>query len=136
MPKVYCLLNHALTQNQIKELKEKYNASDIIYPSEELSASWSQIPATETLDMSIINNVVLWLKDACADDLLIIQGEFGSTFMLVDYALKRKLIPLYAVTKRVASEQRNGETVSRHYVFEHVCFRKYCYSEIISDTDI
>jgi hypothetical protein len=127
MAKAYCLLNHSLTDNQTTELKEKFDVSDINYPTKELSASWSQIPATDKLDMSIIDSVVAWLKDASKDDILIIQGEFGSTFMIVDYALKAGLIPVHAVTKRVASEEKDGETVKRAYIFQHVCFRKYSY---------
>ncbi len=127
MSKAYCLLNHELTQNQISELEAKYKITNITYPSEELSKTWSQIPVTEQLDLSVINSVIGWLAAADKDDVLIVQGEFGSTFMIVDFALKNKIIPLYAVTKRVAAEQRDGEIVSRQYIFEHVCFRKYEY---------
>ena len=75
----------------------------------------------------MINDVIEWLSSAKAGDALIAQGEFGATFMIVDYALKRGLAPLYAVTKRVASERREGEIVSKNYIFEHVCFRRYEY---------
>lgn len=127
MAKAYCLLNHQLTDNQMIELKEKYNISQIIYPTEKLSKKWVQIPTTENIDMSIIFEIVDWLFDAEKKDVLIIQGEFGSTFMVVDYALKHDLIPLYAVTTRIAQENRDGEIVKRQYIFEHVCFRKYEY---------
>ena len=127
MSKVFCLLNHELTRNQLSELNAKFGAEKIIYPPEELSKKWSQIPATKTLDMNIIYAVVEWLSPAKVGDILIVQGEFGSTFMIVDYALKNGLVPHYAVTKRVAQESRNGELVQRQYTFEHVCFRKYAY---------
>lgn len=130
MVKAFCLLNHELTQNQILELKNRFNVENIIYPPEELSRKWSQIPAEKELDKTIIGNVTNWLTAANKGDLLIVQGEFGATFMIVDYALKNELIPLHAVTKRVAVEQRNGEVISRQYVFEHVCFRKYEYYKI------
>lgn len=125
--KAYCLLNHELTENQKNELFTKFNCESIIYPEKELSAIWSQIPAVESIDLSVIKAVTDWLGNTQEGDVLIIQGEFGSTFMLVDYALKNKMIPLHAVTKRVATEQRNGETVQRQYIFEHVCFRRYEY---------
>ena len=130
MVKAFCLLNHELTQNQILEFKNRFNVESIIYPSEELSKSWSQIPAEKELDKTIIGNVINWLTAANKGNLLIVQGEFGATFMIVDYALKNELVPLHAVTKRVAVEQRNGEVISRQYVFEHVCFRKYEYYKI------
>lgn len=129
MSKAFCLLNHKLTQNQIKELKNKFSIKEILYPEKELSVKWSQIPAIEELSMDVICSVVKWLSSAQENDVLIIQGEFGSTFMIVDYALKNKLIPVHAVTKRVAKESREGEIVHREYIFEHVCFRKYKYFE-------
>ena len=129
MSKAFCLLNHKLTQNQINELKNKFSIKEILYPEKELSVKWSQIPAIEELSMDVICSVVKWLSSAQENDVLIIQGEFGSTFMIVDYALKNKLIPVHAVTKRVAKESREGETVHREYIFEHVCFRKYKYFE-------
>jgi len=125
--KAFCLLNHPLTEKQENELLNKYNCDKIIYPSKELAATWSQIPAVPENDRSIIKAVTTWLDSAEEKDVLVIQGEFGSTFIMVDYALKNKLIPLHAVTKRVESEQRDGEIVHRQYVFEHVCFRPYEY---------
>ena len=127
MKKSFCLLNHTLTQNQLTELREKFNVEEIVYPSEELSKKWGQIPAVQELDMGLILDVTEWLSSANQNDVLIVQGEFGSTFMIVDYALKKNLIPVHAVTKRVAQESREGEIVKRQYVFEHVCFRKYKY---------
>lgn len=127
-PKTFCLLNHELTQNQISELREKFSSDKIIYPDEKLSLLWKSIPPEKEND-EIVKKAVDWLKisDAEKGDLFIIQGEFGSTFTLVDFALKNHLVPIYATTKRVAKESRSGETVRREYIFEHVCFKKYGY---------
>ena len=127
MPKTFCLLNHELTQKQIAELNERFGSQEIFYPKEELSKLWTQILPEESNDQ-IIKEVVFWLENnASPKDIFVIQGEFGSTFTLVDFALKKGLIPLYATTRRIAKETRNGETVHREYVFEHVCFKKYDY---------
>lgn len=129
MPKTFCLLNHPLTQNQLTELKEEYNSTQVIYPPEKIANLWAQIPP-EGVDCGIINDVILWLKENSAfGDFFIVQGEFGSTFTLVDFALKNGLVPLYATTRRVAKESRKGESVHREYIFEHVCFKKYRYFE-------
>ena len=125
MPKTFCLLNHELTQKQIAELNERFGSQEIVYPKEELSKLWAQILPEESND-KIIKEVVFWLeKNASPKDIFVIQGEFGSTFTLVDFALKKGLVPLYATTRMIAKETRNGETVHRVYVFEHVCFKKY-----------
>ncbi|WP_296091389.1 CRISPR-associated protein Csx20 [uncultured Treponema sp.] len=131
MPRTFCLLNHTLTQSQIAELGEKFNSSEIVYPEKNLSELWSQIPP-EKSNEEVVESVVSWLKsNATPGDLFIIQGEFGSTFTLVDFALKNGLVPLYATTKRIAKESHSGETVRREYVFEHVCFKKYQYFEML-----
>lgn len=127
MPKTFCLLNHILTQKQLDELNNKFGSAEVVYPQESLARLWAQIPP-EKSNSEIIESVVRWLKDnAESGDFFIVQGEFGSTFTLVDYALKNSLVPIYATTRRIAKESRSGETVRREYVFEHVCFKKYEY---------
>ena len=127
MKRAYCLLNHALTERQTAELRTRYGAGDVAYPSAALSAAWAQIPAEREMCGEVVDDVIAWLSGAEKGDLLIIQGEFGHTFLLTDYALKAGLVPLHAVTRRVAREEREGEIVRRSYVFEHVCFREYTY---------
>lgn len=127
MPRTFCLLNHTLTQKQLAELGEKFNSKEVVYPEKNLAELWAQIPP-EKSNEEVIESVVLWLKDKVVQgDLFIIQGEFGSTFTLVDFALKNGLVPLYATTRRIAKESRAGETVHREYIFEHVCFKRYEY---------
>ena len=127
MPKGFCLLNHQLTERQIEELKNRYKCEKIIYPSQEFSAKWAQIPPSLVLDLQVIKSIVDWLSSAKENDVFVVQGEYGSTFALVDYALKKNLIPIYSVTKRIAKEEKEGEKITRHYVFEHECFRQYSY---------
>ena len=127
MPKTFCLLNHTLTKKQLAELSEKFNSTEIVYPGKNLAELWSHIPPVKSNE-EVVEAVASWLKDKSnPGDLFIIQGEFGSTFTLVDFALKNSLVPLYATTRRIAKESRNGETVRREYIFEHVCFKRYEY---------
>lgn len=127
MHRTFCLLNHALTQKQLAELSEKFNSKEVVYPEKNLAELWAQIPPVKSNE-EVVEAVASWLKNkAVPDDLFIIQGEFGSTFTLVDFALKNGLVPLYATTRRIAKESRNGETVRREYIFEHVCFKRYEY---------
>ena len=126
MKKAYVLLNHELTLKQGEELKQKFLVDKIVYPPKEITVSWLQINP-EGENCRIIKNVILWLKNTNKNDVLIVQGEFGSTFMIVDFALKNNLIPLYATTKRIAKENIEGEIVHREYIFELVCFKEYKY---------
>lgn len=127
MKRAFCLLNHVLTEKQVAELKERFDAETIVYPQEELSQTWAQIPPIPEFDAETIGSAVRWLSSARKGDILLAQGEFGHTFMLVDWALKHGLVALHAVARRVSLELRVGEQVRKQNVFEHLCFRKYAY---------
>ena len=124
--KTYCLLNHTLTEAQLAELKQRYHSTQVVYPPEEISAAWSQLPPGLTYDTNVIKAVLYWLKDAEPGDTVVIQGEAGSTFILVDYLLSHDLIPLHAVSRRVSADEHVGEMVKKSLIFKHVCFRPYC----------
>ena len=124
--KTYCLLNHTLTEAQLAELKERYHSIRVVYPPVDISAAWSQLPPGLSYDTNTIRSVISWLDVAETGDTVILQGEAGSTFILVDYLLSRGLVPLHAVTRRVSSESNEGEDVKKSLVFRHVCFRPYC----------
>jgi hypothetical protein len=121
----YCLLNHTLTANQEAELKNNFGVEHIVCPQAELSAAWSAVPAEKTLGADYLLPFVRWLSTAKKGDVIVLQGEAGSTFALVDFALSRGLVPLHSVTRRAAGESREGEKVLRFHIFEHVCFRRY-----------
>lgn len=129
MPKAFCLLNHNLTENQVRELKEVFGVEEVEYPPEAVQKAWSGVPLENRVLKEFLEPIRDWLngRGAEAGDCIIIQGEFGYTFALVDYCLQRGMIPLHAVTRRVAQESREGETVRRSYIFEHLCFRPYLY---------
>lgn len=128
MPRTFCLLNHQLTPKQLEELKLKFQSTSVICSPEFLAQKWSQITPEESREM-VADAVINWLQENHAEqgDLFIIQGEFGCTFTLVDYALQHGLVPLYATTVRRAKESREGEQVRREYIFEHAGFKKYQY---------
>ena len=127
--KAYSLINHKLTENQMKELKEVFGADEIVYPDEDLVKLWAQISTERQLDYAVIDKVVEWLENSTEGDVVVVQGEFGCTFCIVDFALKRGLVPVHAVTKRVEEETAEGEVVTKKYVFMHCCLRKYEYYE-------
>jgi CRISPR-associated Csx2 family protein len=134
LPSIFCLLNHELTERQLNELLATYETDKVVYPPDAVKNEWSNIPTDNHINKGCLNDIISWLKSANADagDVIIIQGEFGATFAVVDYALQKGIIPLHSVTKRIEKEHREGETVYREYVFEHVCFREYAYYDDIS----
>jgi hypothetical protein len=137
MSKVFCLLNHTLTDLQNVELESKFSATQIIYPPAQLQSAWSEIPTVDELNPYIFKPFISWLlSNAHAEDYLVIQGEFGATVCMVEFSFSKGLIPLHSVTKRVAKEHKVGEKVYRNYLFQHICFRKYVsYSKLLENYD-
>ena len=126
MKQVFVLINHTLTERQNLELKRLYGSDcQLIFPPEEIKAYWAQIPPKPFIESNKIQEIVTWLGKANNNDVLLVQGDFGATFLIVDYALKNGLVPIQSVTKRIETEEYYGEKVYKHYVFEHECFREY-----------
>jgi len=127
MPNIYCLLNHELTPKQKEELYSLSGAKNIVSPDGAVSALWAAIPTDRELTKAHLEPFTAWLSEAAPGDTLVLQGEFSATFAMADFALQKGLVPVCAVTERVSQEIREGEVVRKTYVFEHICFRRYCY---------
>jgi hypothetical protein len=127
MKTVFCLLNHKLTPKQEEELQSSFGAGRIMYPPQHIAGLWSQIPTVLELDKEHLKPFTAWLQEAKEGDTAVLQGEFSATFALIDFALRKGLVPVCAVTERVAQEKREGEKVNREHIFEHICFRRYRY---------
>ena len=127
MPDAFCLLNHKLTPRQEGELRNSFSAAQIKYPPPEITEQWSKIPTVPEFSRALLEPFTGWLREAAAGDVVVLQGEYSATFALADFSLRQGLIPLCAVTERVAQEKREGEIVQKTYIFEHICFRRYRY---------
>ena len=132
MPRVFCLINHELTPRQVDELYTSFKAESNIFPPAPIASLWKDIPVVEEFTLAMFDPIIDWLQDANPGDVLVIQGEFGATFTIVDFALQNGLIPVSAVTKRIVQETREGEKVVKNNFFEHICFRKYSYYKDLS----
>ena len=131
MQNAFCLLNHKLTPNQEAELHSSFGAERIMYPPPEVAELWSTIPTDLEITKTHLAPFTAWLQEAAEGDVVILQGEFSATFALVDFSLSRGLIPLCAASKRVTRETKEGETVHKQIIFEHVCFRRYRYYDYL-----
>jgi hypothetical protein len=129
MATIYCLLNHKLTPKQEAELYSSFGVESIVYPPQQIAESWSKIPTVRELSKSYLEPFTAWLQEAKEGDTVVLQGEFSARFALSDFALRKGLIPVCAVTERVVKERREGEKVSKENIFEHICFRRYRYYE-------
>ena len=126
-PKLVVIFNHTLTSVQIDDARCALAIDAIILPPEEVKRAWAQIPATlEAID-DYLAGVRNWLSSTAEPgDYVLVQGDFGATYLLVRFALERGYVPLYSTTTRQANEVRlpNGEVRITHD-FRHQIFRRY-----------
>ena len=122
MRKFIILTSHKLVEEQIVDAQTRYGVKQFVYLPEELQKLWSNVPA----DLDSLENYSKPLKSwlvtlSKQGDVVMIQGDFGLSYNLIDYAKRLGLITVYATTKRDSIE-KDGVKIS---VFKHIMFREY-----------
>jgi len=120
---MFILMSHKMTQTQYDDATKSFGIDRFIELS---SDQWAQIPA-EVKDISpylaeLKHNI---LKQSEHGDILLVQGDFGATVVMVHFAYANGLIPVYATTRRAAKETVEGDKVITTSTFKHVRFRIY-----------
>ncbi|NWH03868.1 CRISPR-associated protein Csx20 [Desulfobacter latus] len=127
MKKLYLMFNHTLQPEQKAWADDHFGPCRVIEMPDHLKASWGQIPSDcETL-FSRLAPFRDWLDQyGKANDLVLIQGDFGATYLMVAHAVEKGLVPVYATTERKALETRMPDgTVKMEHQFRFCRFRKY-----------
>jgi hypothetical protein len=127
MSRLFVLLNHGLTSDQIADARRSLNIQEFVVTPENIKHLWAGIPAdVKTIDC-ILSPVKAWLdSQAETGDVVLIQGDFGAVFHMVNYAFSKKLVPVYATTSRAAVEVvKDDGSVEITRVFRHQRFRRY-----------
>ena len=126
MQNMLILLNHDISRHQEQDAKKLGVKNFISLPSE-LHKIWENIsPDAERLD-PLLTAIKQWLaKNASPDDFVLIQGDFGACWLMVNFAFQLKLTPVYSTTERKADEIRQEDgSIQTVRQFKHVMFRKY-----------
>lgn len=123
---LYLLFSHELTEIQKNEAYEKLGVEKIIPLPESLKFLWSQIPP----DISNIAQYILPIKEWLGErmkrgDYLLVQGDYGATYLIVNWAFSSGYKPIYATTRRKVTEEHNNCRVLINRIFEHIRFRLY-----------
>ena len=126
-PSLFLIFNHDITPYQKRDAQDSFGIGEIICLPPDLKTIWSSIPP----DLPELNNYLKpvkgWLvREAKKNDYVLIQGDFGACYIMVNFAFKALLIPIYSTTKRKAEEEygQYGEVKLVHR-FKHRIFRIY-----------
>ncbi|MBF0230068.1 MAG: hypothetical protein HQK63_10880 [Desulfamplus sp.] len=128
MPKtLFLIFNHEITQEQRLDAENSLGVSNFVDLPTQLKELWKQIPAELESVKEYLLPICDWLsQNGKSGDYVLIQGDFGGVYYLVNWAFELEIVPLYSTTERNAVEikGRNGEIRLSH-IFRHVRFRKY-----------
>lgn len=127
MPKMLLLFSHLLTEDQEEDANKCLNISEFIPLSQDLQKLWMYIPATKSSLRDYLKPFRSWLKEnGNHGDFVLILGDFGAVYSMVNYAFSVGLIPVYATTERVVVEKRMPDNVVKsERIFKHKMFRRY-----------
>ena len=127
MPFAFIIMNHELTGEQANELFSRYKIDGIFSLPPALQPLWENVSPSGELDITKLSQIIDWLKrSGRSGDYVLIQGEFGATYYIVNACFKEGFIPIYATSKRIYKEEKqNDGSVKREHIFKHVNFRKY-----------
>jgi len=124
--KMFLLFSHKLTDEQIKDAKENLGVNEFVYLPPSLQKKFSNVPP-ELEDIKEYSQIFIdFLKDnAKKEDFVLIQGDFGVVFNVVEFCKECNLRAVYSTTKRVVKEQIIDGKVVKISEFKHIKFRRY-----------
>lgn len=124
--KLHLLFNHTLTQEQLSDAKASLFCYVIVSLPQELQELWSSVPpnlkSLEEYLKPIKEYVSAYIQK---DDFVLVQGDFGATYIMVNFLKSLGAKPIYATTSRDVVEIREGDKVIKKSIFRHERFREY-----------
>ena len=123
--KALLLFSHQLTENQEKELVENFKVKKIVSLSSELQEMWSNVSIKENYKENLEKIKKYIEENFNENDVMLVQGNWGYTYNIVKWSIKKKLVPVYSYTERNVEEIKDGENVKKISYFKHVKFIEY-----------
>lgn len=121
MKKLLKLLNHELTEAQVKELKDKWGVTEIVTLDPEKAKLFGAVTLENYSD--VIDTIDTEIKKI-SPDFMFIQGQAGVVHNLINR--NPNIVPLFAMTQRKSVDKKNEDgSVTKVSVFEHQAFMKY-----------
>ncbi len=121
-------ISHDLTEQQIEDAKNNYNIENFIQLPEELQSLWSQVDPTLSSDDLPIEPLTEWVEEnyPSSKAILLVQGELGMVYKLVEWAKLKDYTAIYSTTQRVTDESvdDDGKVIKRSE-FKHIRYREF-----------
>ncbi len=127
MTDLFLIFNHEITPLQEEDARRSLGARRIVDLPPDLKELWRHIPPELPGICNYLAPIKFWLKDESGkSDYVLIQGDFGATYLMVKFSLGQGLVPVYSTTERIAGEEHEADgTVKLTHRFKHNLFRRY-----------
>ncbi|MEW6673472.1 MAG: CRISPR-associated protein Csx20 [Thermodesulfobacteriota bacterium] len=124
---LYLLFNHQLTDIQKADAHASLAVQCIIDLPLDLKQLWRQMPPDMPEIDAYLAPIKAWLSEQTSSgDYVLIQGDFGACYIMVNFAFELGLVPVYSTTRREALENHEPDgAVSLRHQFRHRIYRKY-----------
>ncbi len=126
--KLFILLSHRINDEQLLLLIRMYGAIELIYLPENLQTTFSNVDPNLQSLKNISVEIISWLKTypISLSDKVVLQGESGLCFILLQWLFKQNIEVIYSTTLRHCKEIKlaNGSIELRHFI-KPIQFRKY-----------
>lgn len=124
--RLYLFFSHRLTPEQEEDARKSLGVTEFVYLPPHLQELFSNVPADlEDLGGYVRPFVDYLLGHSRSGEYILLQGEFGLVYRLIETSRAIGLVPVYATTKRTVVEEIKDGQVVKVSRFEHVRFRKY-----------
>ena len=124
MRKGFIVFSHTLTKEQEKELNNKYFITEIVFLPDKFQKLWSSVDNNNYYDNYY--KIERYLESIISiNDYILIQGEWCYTHSLINWSIKKKIIPIYSFSERKSKDTISGEQITKISYFEHIEFKEY-----------
>lgn len=124
--KMILLFSHTLNKEQIKDAQEHLGVGSFLYLPKNLQDIWSEIPIELDSLEEYLSPIKIFLNEnSVEDDVVLIQGDFGASYQMVNFVQELNLLAVYAKTSREIEEKVEANQTIKKSIFKHRGFRKY-----------
>lgn len=125
-PTLHLLFNHTLDDVQKHDAHASLGVERIVYLPDTMLDIWGNISPKRKNLKDLLYPIYDYMHSQCKrGDFILVQGDAGATFLIVQKAMTLGVKPIYATTERIAKETMKNGTLVKTSVFKHVIFRHY-----------
>ncbi|MGL6100311.1 MAG: CRISPR-associated protein Csx20, partial [Fusobacteriaceae bacterium] len=126
MKTLFLLFSHKLTEEQVISANQTLNCKKMVYLPEILQNIWSNIPAKKESYEYLEMFQKFLLDNSEKGDYVLIQGEWGYSYKMVNFCKENDLNPIYSTTERDTEELLNKDgSITKISKFKHVMYKSY-----------